>query len=142
MVSVTGAAETAGACARRVASGFVSEEAPDREEAGAARRAGVFGGVGATEAAAPAGSGKDGGPGGLCIFFRLSSSGFAQGAGRDAGEHAGTVVGWEKANDGCVVGGLSVAEELETALGLSSRTLLNHCSDAFFSMSRSSAVME
>lgn len=143
-MSVTGAMETAGANPRRVAVGFVSEEVPgrdpDREEATGVRRLGVFGGVEATEAATPAGS-EDSEPGGLCIFFKLSSRGFELGTRRDASGDSGTAVGGEKVKEGCVVAGLSVTE-FEAALALSSRTLLNHCSEAFFSRSRSSVVME
>lgn len=141
----TVAAETAGTGARRVAVGFVSEEeagrGPDKEEASGIRRLGVFGGVGAIVAATPAGSEKDGKPGGLCIFFKLSSRGFAPGTGRDAGEDTGTVAGKENVKEGCVVAGLSVTE-FEATSALSSKTLLNHCSEAFFCRSRSSAVTE
>lgn len=59
---------------------------------------------------------KDGKPGGLCIFFKLSSRGFAPGTGRDAGEDTGTVAGKENVKEGCVVAGLSVTEFEATSM--------------------------
>lgn len=151
---------------------------------------------------APCSPEKDGEPRGLCIFFKLSSRGFAPGAGRDAGEDTGTAAGGENVNEGCVVAGLSVTEfeaasmkerqdetpallrtlcrqhgklwgltdwfkntslqgsgnnlgsfltektplehitDVHFLLVLSAKTLVNHCSEAFFSRSRSSAVTE
>lgn len=136
------------------AAGLESEDVPARGSAGellaGAGGLGVFGGGGVAVAAAPADSGAAGGPGQLCIFFRLSSSGLALGAGRLAGEAAapavavaGTVgagAGREKVRGAWLVGGFSGAESEVTSV-VSSRTLLNHCNEAFFSMSKSSAVM-
>lgn len=104
-----------------------------------ARRLGVFGGEGAAIVAASAGS-EDDGAGDSCIFFKLSNSGLELGAGREAGEAAGPTAGRVNVKGELVAGGLSVAE-VEASSGLSSKTVLNHCSEAFLSMSRSSAVM-
>ena len=41
----------------------------------------------------PADSGKDGRPGELCVFFKLSNSGLALGAGREAVEAAESAAG-------------------------------------------------
>lgn len=134
------------------AAGLESEDVPARGSAGellaGAGGLGVFGGGGVAVAAAPADSGAAGGPGQLCIFFRLSSSGLALGAGRLAGEAAapapavaaGAGAGREKVRGAWLVGGFSGAESEVTSV-VSSRTLLNHCNEAFFSMSKSSAVM-
>lgn len=150
-VSGTGAGAGAGAglSPRNGTAGLRSEGAPARgsawERLAGAGGLGVFGGGGVAAAAAPADSGAAGGPGQLCIFFRLSSSGLALGAGRLAGEAAapagaGAGAGREKVRGAWLVGGFSGAES-EAASVVSSRTLLNHCKEAFFSMSKSSAVM-
>lgn len=113
---------------------------PASGETRGAKRLGVFGGEGAATVAASAGS-EDDGAGDSCIFFKLSNSGLELGAGREAGEAAGPTAGRVNVKGGLVEGGPSVAEA-EASSGLSSKTLLNHCSEAFLSMSRSSAVME
>lgn len=153
---MTGVGAGAGLSPRSGAAGLESEDVPARgsawEQLAGAGGLGVFGGGGVAVAAAPADSGAAGGPGQLCIFFRLSSSGLALGAGRLAGEAAaaaGTVgaaaaavgagAGREKVRGAWLLGGFSGAES-EAASVVSSRTLLNHCNEAFFSMSKSSAV--
>lgn len=75
----------------------------------------------------------------LCIFFRLSRSDELDGAeaveaGIGPGEVTANASGWDT--------GIISAVVLGTASALSSKTLLNHCSTAFFSASRSSEVME
>lgn len=75
----------------------------------------------------------------LCIFFRLSRSEELAGAGAvEAGIGPGEVT----ANTSGLDTGIIAAVVLGTASALSSKTLLNHCSTAFFSASRSSEVME
>lgn len=75
----------------------------------------------------------------LCIFFRLSRSEELAGAGTvEAGMGPGEVT----ANASGLDTGTVSAVVLGTASALSSKTLLNHCSTAFFSASRSSEVME
>lgn len=142
MVSVS--VEEAEASPRKVVVGLESEEVmakgPVSGETRGARRLGVFGGEGAAIVAASAGS-EDDGAGDSCIFFKLSNSGLELGAGREAGEAAGPTAGRVNVKGELVAGGLSVAE-VEASSGLSSKTLLNHCTEAFLSMSRSSAVME
>lgn len=144
MLSVSGVIDEAEASPRKVAAGLESEEVlargPASGETRGARRLGVFGGEGAATVAASAGS-EDDGAGDSCIFFKLSNSGLELGAGREAGEAAGPTVGRVNVKGGLVAGGPSAAEA-EASSGLSSKTLLNHCSEAFLSMSRSSAVME
>lgn len=141
---MSGAVDEEEARPRKVAVGLESEEVlargPVSGDTRGARRLGVFGGEGAAIVAASAGS-EDDGAGDSCIFFKLSNSGLELGAGREAGEAAGPTVGRVNVKGGLVAGGLSVAE-VEASSGLSSKTLLNHCSEAFLSMSRSSAVME
>lgn len=144
-MSVRGVADEAEARPRKVAVGLESEEVLARDpvsgETRGARRLGVFGGEGAATVAASVGSEDDDGAGDSCIFFKLSNSGLELGAGREAGEAAGPTVGRESVKGGLVAGEVSVAE-VEASSVLSSKTLLNHCSEALLSMSRSSAVME
>lgn len=144
MVSVNGVVDEAEASPRKVAVGLESEEVlargPVSGDTRGARRLGVFGGEGAAIVAASAGS-EDDGAGDSCIFFKLSNSGLELGAGSEAEGAAGPTVGRVNVKGGLVAGGLSAAE-VEASSGLSSKTLLNHCSEAFLSMSRSSAVME
>lgn len=144
MVSVSGVADEAEASPRKVVVGLESEEVlargPVSGETRGARRLGVFGGEGAATVAASGGSEEDG-AGDSCIFFKLSNSGLELGAGRAAGEAAGPTVGRVSVKGGLVAGEVSVAG-VEASSILSSKTLLNHCSEALLSMSRSSAVME
>lgn len=146
-MSVSGVADEAGASPRKVAVGLESEEVlangPVSGDTRGVRRLGVFRGEGAAVVAAAAGS-EDGGAGDgeSCIFFKLSNSGLELGTGREAAEAAGpTAAGRVNVKGGLAAGGVSVAE-VEASSVLSSKTLLNHCSEAFLSMSRSSAVME
>lgn len=75
----------------------------------------------------------------LCIFFRLSRSEEPAGAGVvEAGIGPGEVT----TNAGGLDTGIVSAVVQGTASALSSKTLLNHCSTAFFSASRSSEVTE
>lgn len=75
----------------------------------------------------------------LCIFFRLSRSEELAGAGAvEAGIGPGEVT----TNTSGLDTGIVSAVVLGTASALSSKTLLNHCSTAFFSASRSSEVTE
>lgn len=74
-----------------------------------------------------------------CIFFRLSRSEELAGAGAvEAGIGPAEVT----TNTGGLDAGIVSAVVLGTASALSSKTLLNHCSTAFFSASRSSEVTE
>lgn len=143
-MSVSGVADEAGVSPRKVAVGLESEEVLATGSVGGettgVRRLGDFGGEGAAVVAAAAGS-EDGGAGESCIFFKLSNSGLELGAGREADVAAGPTAGRVNVKGGLVAGGVSVAEVGASSV-LSSKTLLNHCSEAFLSMSRSSAVME
>ena len=97
MVSVTSPVEETGVSPKKVAVDLESEEVPRRgpdcEEPRGARGLGVFGGEWTTVVAMPADSGKDGRPGELCVFFKLSNSGLALGAGREAVEAAESAAG-------------------------------------------------
>lgn len=73
----------------------------------------------------------------LCIFFRLSRS---EELARSGAVEAGP--GEVTANTSGLDAGIISAVVLGTASALSSKTLLNHCSTAFFSASRSSEVTE
>lgn len=143
LVSASGVADEAGASPRKAAVGLESEEVPVRApvngETRGSRRPGVFGGEGAAVIADSASS-EDGGAGESCIFFKLSNSGSELGAGREAREAAGPAVSRLKVKGGLAAGGVSVAE-VEASPVLSSKTVLNHCREAFLSMSRSSAVI-
>lgn len=142
-MSVSGVADETGVSPRKVAVGLESEEVlatgSVSGETTGVRRLGVFGGEGAAVVAAAAGS-EDGGAGESCIFFKLSDSGLELGAGKEAGEAAGPTAGRVSVKGG-LAGGVSMAEVGASSV-LSSKTLLNHCSEALLSMSRSSAVME
>lgn len=145
MSSVSGVADAEGASPRKAAAGLESEEAladggPVSGETRGLRRLGVFGDEGAAVAAGAAGS-EDGEAGDSCIFFKLSNSGLELGAGREAAEAAGATAGGVNVKGGLAAGGGSLAE-VDASSILSSKTLLNHCSEALLSMSRSSAVME
>lgn len=104
MVSVTGIVEEGGVSPKKVTVDLESEEVPGRgpdcEDPREARRLGVFGGKWATVVATPADSGKDGKPGELCIFFKLSNSGLALGAGREVGEEVVPAAGRVKGKEG------------------------------------------
>lgn len=117
MSSVSGVADAEGASPRKAAAGLESEEA------------------------LADGGPEDGGAGDSCIFFKLSNSGLELGAGREAAEAAGATAGGVNVKGGLAAGGGSLAE-VDASSILSSKTLLNHCSEALLSMSRSSAVME
>lgn len=98
MVSVTTVVEEVGVNPKKVTVDLESEEVPGRgsdcEEPRGLRRPGVFRGEWATVVATPAeSSGKDGGPGEFCIFFKLSNSGLVLGAGGEVGAEAVPAVG-------------------------------------------------
>ena len=54
--------------------------------------------------------GRDGRPGEFCIFFKLSSSGFVLGAGREVGDEAVPAAGRVKVKEDWLVGAFSVTE--------------------------------
>lgn len=142
-----GIAEDVGVNPKKVTEGLESSKVPGRGAgegtASGARRLGVFGGVGASEVATAAAPEEGGSPGEPRIFFRLSSSGFGLALGSGSGTVGGAASATvrEKVARGVDAGGFS-GTEAEAASVWSSRTLLNHCRDAFFSRSRSSAVTE
>lgn len=108
------------------------------------RRLGVFGASGASEVSEVATEvvpEEVGGPGELCIFFRLSSNGFGEALGVGSAATGATVSagGMVKVKAVCGAGIFSGAGP-EAGSGCSSKTLLNHCIEAFFSKSKSSAV--
>lgn len=145
MASMAGIVGEAGVSPEKVAVDLESEEGPGRgsgcEEPRGPRRPGVFRDEQAVVVASPAASGKDGRPRKFGIFFKLSSSGLELGAGREAEEAAVPAAGRVRVEAGEVAGGFSVTV-LEAISVLSSKTFLSHCNDAFFSKSRSSAVIE
>lgn len=145
--------DATGGSPKKEAADLLSEEVPGRGpdcgEPRGARRLGVFGGEGAAVAATAVDSGEGGRLAELCSFFKLSSRGLGLGAGAGAVAAAGAAVvpagvpaaGRVNVREGCVVGGFSVTQ-FEAASVPSAKALLNHRSEALFSSSRSSAVME